>query len=352
MNKYNRKLIYDGKHSANCFFRSALNPPELKVMLQITERCNMHCKHCFLSATKRGHDLQLFDFKNNMLNKLVDSNVKKITLTGGEPLLNPSIIEIIECLNSADIEMCICTNASLLTDTFLERVHAFNVHFNVSLDGINYDSYGRFREIGESGIDLKQIYRNINMVGRYNMLNGILTTPNSLISQKEYTQLLDFAVCSGAKYLLLNPLSPFGRGKNVDELLLNSQQMHDIQTTMIDYKERVYSANPFELVFIRFPSEEAIPSSPCAAGLIPYIFVNGDVAICPYIVFAAENSDNIYNRSDFIIGNMFHDSFILSQELEDYMKNHLFCERGCQENMGCAAMKIAKNQQLYDFDEI
>lgn len=340
----NLRWIYTDNAAANCFFRSALNPPDLKVMIQVTTRCNMHCKHCFLSATGAGIDLSYSIFKSRIISKLAESKVKKVTLTGGEPLLNPAILDIVAALDDANIQSCICTNASLITEEMLKQLKHLNVHFNVSLDGISSDSYGLFRELPVSS-KFAEVLENIQMIGRYNLLNGILTTPNKLISPEEYNAICDFAIKSGANYLLLNPLSPFGRGKDAATLSLPPDEMKAIMQQLNAYLSKLPVSSSFRLVFIRFPNCNGRVSAPCTAGLIPYIFTNGDIAICPYIVFAAENPDNDYSSSDFIVGNVFDDGSI-TDKIQCYQSKHRFCHQEKKENLGCTAMKIAKNLPL------
>lgn len=341
----NLKWIYTDKTVANCFFRSALNPPDLKVMLQITTRCNMHCKHCFLSATGVGTDLSYSHFKLHIISKLIESNVKKVTLTGGEPLLNPDIMDIVSVLNDANIQSCICTNASLITEKMLNQLKCMNVHFNVSLDGISSDSYGFFREISAPS-EFAKVLDNIQMIGQYNLLNGILTTPNRFTGIEEYNAICDFAMESGARYLLLNPLSPFGRGNYADDLMLSPDEMNKIKQQLSAYVSKLPGNDSFRLVYIRFPNcnDEKVSAS-CTAGLIPYIFTNGNIAICPYMVFAAENPDNDYSSSDFIVGNIF-DGGSISEKIQSYQSKHCFCHQGKKENLGCAAIKIAQNLPL------
>lgn len=339
-----RRWIYTENTAANCFFRSALNPPDLKVMLQITTRCNMHCKHCFLSATGAGIDLSYDLFKSRIIRKLTESKVKKVTLTGGEPLLNPAILDIVAMLNDANIQSCICTNASLVTEEMLKQLEHLNVHFNVSLDGINSDSYGIFREISVPS-NFSEVLENIQMIGRYNLLNGILTTPNRFTKIEEYDAICDFAIKSGAKYLLLNPLSPFGRGKDAVALALPPDEMIKIKQQLNTHLSKLKGSDSFRLVYIRFPNCDGRVSAPCTAGSIPYIFTNGDIAICPYMVFAAEGSDNSYSGSDFIVGNIFEDGNI-AEKIQAYQSAHCFCHHGKKENLGCAAIKIAKDLPL------
>ena len=76
---------------------------------------------------------------------------------------------------------------------------------------------------------------------------------------------------------------------------------------MLDLRKAVegYSDSKFETVFIRFPNSNRIPLNKCPAGDIMYIFTNGDIAYCPYMVFAAKNSSGIYDYQHFVMGNIF-----------------------------------------------
>lgn len=341
--------IYSDDTAANCFFRSALKPPDLKVMLQITTRCNMRCKHCFLSATDAGMDISFDLIKSDIIRELTEAKVKKVTLTGGEPLLHPDLLSIVTALNDADISVCICTNASLITEELLKKLKGINVHFNVSLDGISAGSHGLFREMAVPS-NFAKVLANIQILGRHNMLNGILTTPNKLTKIEEYTAICDFAIQAGAKYLLLNPLSPFGRGKDAANLTLSPQEMNEIKNQLNAHLCTLPRNDSFRIIYIRFPNCDRKASTHCSAGLIPYIFTNGDIAICPYMVFAADNPDNSYSSSEFIVGNIFEDGSV-AEKIQSYQSTHCFCHHGKKENQGCAAMKIAKNLPL-DNDDV
>src|SRR6266568_4934605 len=45
--------------AASCYFRTSTTAPERKALVQVTERCNLHCAHCFVSARREGIDIPL-----------------------------------------------------------------------------------------------------------------------------------------------------------------------------------------------------------------------------------------------------------------------------------------------------
>ena len=336
--------IYDHNFTAGCYFRSTSTLPNRKIILQITEKCNLHCKHCFISSTNAGHSLTMDQFKR-ISHVLKKGNVTKVTLTGGEPFCNPWLLEMINHLTKNNIHVSICTNATMVTQDFIERILDKDmVHFNTSLDGFSADSHGLFRG-NANPLFFEKILKNISMIAQYNMLNGILSTPNQYASINEYIMLCKFAYNIKARYVLFNPLSEFGRGQDSVFLGYSSQQMAELKEVT-----QVYNSSEFEVIYIRFRNKDHF-IAPCPLGSIPYVFTNGNVAICPYLVFAANDIVSKYKPELFIIGNIYDDAFDLEDRIIKYklptpaFAHPSFCNfDNC--SGGCYAVKISKGETL------
>lgn len=343
--------IYDPYRCAACYFRTAADFPARKSLLQVTERCNLHCAHCFVSSSCNGLDMDFKKICDYVIPNYIKHNVKKVTITGGEPLVYPELLKTIDLMRKNDISICICTNASLITSDFLHEILPLKgIHFNVSLDGFSHTSHGKFR-----GNDSEELYdtiiKNITMLGEYRLLNGILVTPNNYSSIEEYEKICTFAKENNAKYVLFNPLSEFGRGEGSSSLAYSKKQMNDLHMAT-----EKYDCKEFETVFIRFPNINRLPLNGCSAGNIFYIFTNGDVAFCPYMVFAAKNNSSIYDYRDFLMGNIFDSSFDWETNIENYkfpVDINMVC-KGCDNSeclKGCYAAKIAMGNSLLSRDE-
>ena len=340
--------IYDPSYASACFFRSTVQPPKMKVMLQITERCNLRCAHCFAEANCVGNEMTLQSIREIIIPQFIKNQVVKVTLTGGEPLVHPHVKEITASLLENGIGVSICTNGTLIDPVWVKLLSRHdNIHFNVSLDGMTMQSHGKFRGINTEA-ELSALKRNISMLGDHGLLNGILTTPNKLATVDEYVELCKFAKIAGANYVLMNPLSPFGRGTKTQPLAYSTDEMISLKkaTSLLISKE-------FEIVYIRFPNSEHRPIGECPLGAIPYIFCNGDITACPYMVFAADGS-KLYQESDFIVGNVFEGADI-AKEVNYYVMNRTTNsdkkKKDCDEcSRGCYAIKISNNQSLSDCD--
>ena len=351
MDKKKRKIISNDR-AATCYFRTSVRPPYRKALLQITERCNLRCAHCFVSAGDYGDMMPIEVIDNVVMPKLKECRVASATLTGGEPFLHPDIVEIARLFRNANIGVGICTNGTSIRQDQMEMLSQIgNVHLNVSLDGFRPESHGKFR--GDRASFAKTI-ETIRILGRYRLLQGLLVTPNNLAEISEYAELCEFAIQNHANYMLMNPLSSMGRGVKAQKRLGAADKM------MRQIKEITspFSAH-IQIVYIRFPNDEKLPLLPCEAGNIIYVFVRGECAICPYLVFAARTAQSLYKPEEFIVGNILRDVDIINK-LDRYKfrerygsGGNLTC-RNCSLNFkcgkGCPAAIIASGQEIKGLD--
>lgn len=259
-------------------------------------------------------------------------------------MVHPDIKDIVELIIHAGIHVTICTNGTLITEEFLELFPREMLHFNISLDGFSNGSHGRFR--GNQSKDFfSSIKSNISLVGLKGLLNGILVTPNTYAELSEYQLICEFAQECGAKYVLFNPLSQFGRGESSVSLAYSEQQMIELRS-----RTEKYSTDRLEVIYIRFPNTQLYDLGSCVIGDIMYVFTNGDITACPYMVFAANDEVSINNPDEFIICNIYQSESKLVDLLEEqrklYNKKHAECVHCSRDNCtgGCAAAKISKGK--------
>jgi MoaA/NifB/PqqE/SkfB family radical SAM enzyme len=85
-----RTLIID-THASSCYFRTSVEGEGRKALIQITERCNLHCAHCFVSSGDWGEHMRCQDIVGKVLPRLLSARVERVTLTGGEPFAHPEV---------------------------------------------------------------------------------------------------------------------------------------------------------------------------------------------------------------------------------------------------------------------
>lgn len=300
------RSVTTGSQACSCYFRTTTDGFARKALVQIDERCNLHCAHCFVSATRQGQSMPYEQITRKLIPRLAQCRVERVTLTGGEPTIHPRFLDVVRAFRDARMYIGVCTNATTLDDAQIEALQRIGgVHFNVSLDGFRADSHGKFRGDRDSFHTTTATVRTLGAAG---LLQGLLCTPNSLAEDDEYRELCEFAARHGADYVLLNPLSSMGRGvKSRERLAATEEQMRHIRQLTASF-----DSPGLDVVHIRFPSVGQ-PLAGCEAGTIIYVFTAGDVTVCPYLVFAARTPQSVHDPAEFIVGNIFDDGDIASR---------------------------------------
>jgi radical SAM protein with 4Fe4S-binding SPASM domain len=343
-----RSITSTGRASS-CYFRTTADGGARKALVQIDERCNLHCAHCFVSATKAGNSMPFDDIAGAVIPRLAACRVDRVTLTGGEPTIHPQFTGIVRAFRAAGMGVGVCTNATTLTDSQIgDLAAAGGVHVNVSLDGFRAESHGRFR--GDRG-SFAVTVATVRKLAAAGLLQGLLCTPNSLAEDEEYRELCEFAAASGAAYVLMNPLSSMGRGVRSRGRLAGTDEhmrrIHDLTSP--------FSGPGLEIVHIRFPNDDGLPLAGCEAGNIIYVFTGGDVTVCPYLVFAARTPQSPHDPGEFIVGNILTDPDI-GARLDGYRLGDRYQPGGnptCRScgiagecGKGCPAAVIASGERI------
>ncbi|GAB4001299.1 putative heme d1 biosynthesis radical SAM protein NirJ2 [Glycomyces albus] len=343
-----RSLIVD-THASSCYFRTSIAGEGRKALVQITESCNLHCAHCFVSSGDWGDNMPAEAIIGKVIPRLKAAGVERLTLTGGEPFAHPDIMTICRAVRAAGLPLGICTNATSTSDEQIaELVELGGVHINVSFDGFRPESHGKFRGSKASFATTVETTKRFAVAG---LLQGLLSTPNALAAPKEFADLCSFAVEVGAKYVLMNPLSAFGRGVvTKGRLAADDEKMRAIAAVTARF-----DSPGMQTVRIRFPNADK-PLGGCDAGKIVYVFVDGQVAACPYLVFAARSPISRHDESEFLVGNIFSEEVSMPAALDDYRFHDRYqvgdnptcgaCPMSSSCGKGCPAAVIAAGERI------
>ena len=107
--------------------------PSLRyLMLEVTDRCNLRCLHCYLGDAGTT-DLDL-DAAGGVLEEFGRMGGLRLMVTGGEPLLYPHFDELNRSLEGRPYRRVLLTNGTLLRDADYRALNFDEVQF--SLDGL------------------------------------------------------------------------------------------------------------------------------------------------------------------------------------------------------------------------
>lgn len=114
--------------------------------ISLTERCNLRCFYCMPEEGIPLRDKSEFMTSEELLEiarTFVDLGVKKIRLTGGEPLVRKNAGAMIRGLGELGVELAITTNG-VLVDRFIDDFNASGLrNVNVSLDSLKEDRFSK-----------------------------------------------------------------------------------------------------------------------------------------------------------------------------------------------------------------
>lgn len=154
--------------SANIMYNS--------VKIHVSNACNLKCKYCYANGGNYGAQDSLMDKETaDKIIRFINTseelqNIKYITFFGGEPLLNPDIIEYIcERTQERNVGYLLQTNGTIVNENIIRILKKFNVILTISLDGPEQvNDFNRIYKNG--GGTYKRILGNIQLLRE----NGII----------------------------------------------------------------------------------------------------------------------------------------------------------------------------------
>ncbi|MBR9882408.1 MAG: GTP 3',8-cyclase MoaA [Oceanospirillales bacterium] len=166
------------------------------VRISVTDRCDFRCVYCMsenMEFLPRSEVLSLEELYD-VAAAFARLGVRKIRLTGGEPLVRRDVLSLIERLGKLPVELVLTTNGSQLTRMADDLARAGVQRLNISLDSLRPE---RFRELTRTG-RLEQVLAGIEAARRAGFkrikLNAVVLKGRN---EDEVLDLVEFARDSG-----------------------------------------------------------------------------------------------------------------------------------------------------------
>lgn len=106
------------------------------VYIELTRKCNLHCKHCLNNSGNQLEDELEYEDLVNLINDMANSGAQEIRFTGGEPLMNPHVFDLIALANSLGIYTSIVSNGTLISKQVANKLKEVGLKKAfISLDG-------------------------------------------------------------------------------------------------------------------------------------------------------------------------------------------------------------------------
>jgi len=276
-----------------------LKSPET-VIWEITDKCNLKCKHCNVIPGSQNLELSFKELKY-IADMLIKNNIFKLSITGGEPLLHSDFFKLLEYLISHNIIPFILSNGILIDDSKIDKLKSIGIEeIQISLDGAVAYKHENIRN--QSGIFRKTI-KNCKKIVK----NGIALYLNTVITKEninDVNDLINLALDLGAtsirfvdavpvsEYLLKNTLKANELFELVSFLIKKQQELSNQLLIQLPCTKFIHSKNYNNLLRIIGDDKNSLY---CEAGTVMCtITANGNIIPCTY-----------FRDEKYVAGNLF-----------------------------------------------
>jgi GTP 3',8-cyclase len=143
----------------------SFNRPISYLRISVTDRCNLRCIYCMPEggvSLVRHEDILSYEEICTAVRAAAELGIKKVRLTGGEPLVRSRLPQLVRMLSKIDAidDISLTTNGTLLSRYAAELKSAGLKRVNVSLDTLRPD---RFKFITRLGDNLDGVLEGIQI---------------------------------------------------------------------------------------------------------------------------------------------------------------------------------------------
>ncbi len=258
-----------------------------KVFLDITNKCNIRCRHCFTDA-KNNSDIKELntDDVKKIMNELVKLNVNRLALGGGEPLVRSDIYELIRYGSERKLRIHISSHGLLLTENNIKKLKKCGLDsIQISIDSSIAAQHDYLRNY--PGL-FDKCLEAIKLIKKYG-INLLVSTTITKLNINELIDIADMVKSAGVKLHRFIRFVPVGRGNDFKNMLYVEGEMllDKVSQLRKKYEKHFFGniKNHFGIPIITY-SDDKYKNNPigCEAGKLSIdILPNGNVVPCNYL---------------------------------------------------------------------
>jgi len=219
--------------------------------VSVTDRCDFRCTYCMSEDMEflPKKDVLSLEELDRLCNTFIDLGVKKLRITGGEPLVRKNIMQLFKNLGKklgkGLEELTLTTNGSQL-DRYAEDLLSAGVRrINISLDSLNKK---KFKNITRNG-DFDKVMKGIMLAKKSGLKIKINTVALKGINDDEILNLVNW--CGENKFSLtfieVMPMGEIGE-KRIDQYMPLTEVRNLIQKKYSISEDSFRSAGPARYV--------------------------------------------------------------------------------------------------------
>lgn len=313
----------------------------------ITGRCNMKCKHCFLSAPGAKLGEMSHDDCMKLIDEMAAVGISRVGLTGGEPLLRPDFFEIVDALTARNIQVVgIATNGLLVNERFIGKFEERGIKPKIFMSYDGTDGWHDWLR-GIDGAE-KMLMSKFELLAKHDFYTGSAMTIHKL-NKGVIRDSVNRLASVGVKHVIVNRMTNFGEWEKYgQDCNITAKELYD---AFFEYLPHFYEDGcPVRIVLNRFFSTDA-PGSPnyrimpvkqykkCSDPLcipthnVVYITADGFATPCLYVASQEAPCVQLPNIKAGLAEALTHPNYIGMVDIT--------CQDYFDKNPGCSACKFA-----------
>ena len=263
------------------------------ITIELTNRCNLRCMHCFGERHNADGDLDMA-IMENILDSAKQHGFDHLSFTGGEPTLHPEFFKILESAYEAGYSFGFVSNGWNFSGLY-ERLLPYRERLGFitfSLDGVREETHDSLRGKGS--------YRRVMQAISICMMKALPFTLNMVITsqnRREIEEMMEFAVKLGSHGLRYGHLLSNAAGP-AQGLYLSPKERREVEAFILA------AGDDFPIVVAMAPGYHTDDLFPCAPLQMKEFNIDwhGDVSICCHLSGHGDGQDHV-------VGNLREMSF-------------------------------------------
>lgn len=287
-----KDLKFFQKNLSSCrIVKNKTHPFLNRVMIEITNNCNLKCQHCYVLNRKQKTLSISFSVFNKIIDQMEKLGVWQLDLTGGEIFMHPEIKKILKRLSNSFILVNLFSNLAFDDERIIEEIIKLKPKLVItSIDGHTPKIHDNFR--GVQGA-FKKTIKNIKLLQKAN-----IPIRANVILSRENINYIDKIVNLIEKKLKI----PYVLGDiqctspNIKKIVLSQSE---IVKNLFKYRNNIYINRSLQ----RNNNKKIYP--PCGVGF-DFVFINsmGEASLCPTLTK--------FENKQFLAGNIYQKKLIIS----------------------------------------
>lgn len=273
-------------------FRQGLDAP-ICLTWEVTYSCNLRCIHCLSSSgEERAGELTTAEARR-LIDEWAEMKVFYINVGGGEPMIRPDFVELMDYALDRGIGVKFSTNGTLIDDAAADWIASRDyLDVQISLDGATPETNDPVRGTGS----YKRARRAMDRLAA----RGFDFKINTVVTRQNFSQIDDlYALANGyGAHLRITRLRPSGRGVDVWETLRPTHtQNRALYDWLLAHRDVLTGDSFFHLSAYGQPVEGL---NMCGAGrIVCCVDPVGDVYACPFVLAPEFSGGNVRDPGGF-----------------------------------------------------